>query len=95
MIVLYIECCLDYPLPTMLGSVKQKLCLFSLSIRKYRKLEVRYTRLRQGPMRFTFTAEGETLEEEDYPNSDEESDNGDDDDDDGEENTYKMSDKSN
>ena len=60
-------------------------------VRKYRKLEVRYTRLRQGPMRFTFTAEGETLEEEDYPDSDEDTDNEDDD----EEDAYKMSDRHN
>ena len=29
---------------------------------------MRYTRLRQGPMRFTFSSEGETLEEEDWRN---------------------------
>ena len=34
--------------------------------RKYRSLEVRYSRLRQGPMRFTFTAEGENVEEEEW-----------------------------
>ena len=36
-----------------------------LSLRKYRSLEVRYTRLQQGPVRFTFTAEGEMLDEDD------------------------------
>jgi hypothetical protein len=41
--------------------------------KKYRSLEVRYTRLRQGPMRFTFTSEGETLEEEDYTEDSEKS----------------------
>ena len=40
-------------------------------------------------MRFTFTAEGETLEEEDYPDSDEDTDN----EDDGDMDAYKMSDK--
>ena len=40
--------------------------------RKYRSLEVRYTRLRQGPMRFTFTSEGESLEEEDWKEDEEE-----------------------
>ncbi|XP_011403900.1 PREDICTED: VPS10 domain-containing receptor SorCS1-like [Amphimedon queenslandica] len=39
--------------------------------KKYRSLEVRYTRLRQGPMRFTFSSEGETLEEEDWRNDEE------------------------
>ena len=66
------------------------LCLFSFDFnRKYRKLEVRYTRLRQGPMRFTFTAEGETLEEEDYPDSDED----DNEENEGKDDAYKMTDK--
>lgn len=34
--------------------------------RKYRSLEVRYSRLRQGPVRFTFSAEGENLDDEDW-----------------------------
>ena len=33
--------------------------------RKYNRLSVRYSRLRQTPVRFTFTQEGEMLEEED------------------------------
>ena len=45
--------------------------------------------MRQGPMRFTFTAGGETLEEEDYPDSDEGSDN----EEDGDDDMYKMDDR--
>ena len=33
--------------------------------RKYSQLQVQYTRLQQGPVRFTFTAQGEMMEEED------------------------------
>lgn len=32
--------------------------------RKYSRLHVRYSRLQQGPVRFTFTAQGEMVEEE-------------------------------
>lgn len=34
------------------------------STRKYSRLHVRYSRLQQGPVRFTFTAQGEMVEEE-------------------------------
>lgn len=42
--------------------------------RKYRSLEVRYTRLQQGPLRFTFTAEGENLDDDDVNDDNEEDD---------------------
>ena len=38
----------------------------SLPPRKYSRLHVRYSRLQQGPVRFTFTEHGETVEEEDF-----------------------------
>ena len=44
-------------------------------LRNYRRLNVRYARLRQTPVRFTFTQAGEMVEDEDYeppPSSDEE-----------------------
>ena len=34
--------------------------------RKYKRLNVRYSRLRQTPVRFTFTQGGEMMEDEDY-----------------------------
>ena len=34
------------------------------STRKYSRLHVRYSRLQQGPVRFTFTAQGEMVEED-------------------------------
>lgn len=49
--------------------------------RKYRSLEVRYSRLRQGPMRFTFTAEGENVEEEEWKEDGERDDSNDKDED--------------
>ena len=35
------------------------------SVRKYTRLHVRYSRLQQTPVRFTFTPGGEMVEEED------------------------------
>lgn len=45
-----------------------------LPSRNYKRLNVRYARLRQTPVRFTFTQGGEMVEEEDYeePSTDEE-----------------------
>ena len=38
--------------------------------RRYSRLNVRYARLRQTPVRFTFTQGGEMVEEEDYEGPD-------------------------
>lgn len=42
-------------------------CVISLyCFRRYARLNVRYARLRQTPVRFTFTQGGEMVEDEDY-----------------------------
>ena len=43
-------------------------------LRKYHSLEVRYTRLQQGPVRFTFAADGETLDDDDMRATDDDRD---------------------
>ena len=54
--------------------VRACMCVCVCVIRKYRSLEVRYTRLQQGPVRFTFTSEGEALDEDDIFTSDSDKD---------------------
>ena len=44
--------------------------MLSLPPRKYSRLYVRYSRLQQSPVRFTFTQHGEMVEEEDDKNVD-------------------------